>query len=195
MGWFRTDKSTKYAEALLKVSANLLDVATEPARPDHAPLVLSFERPDGKLRYAASCLGSAYYFSVDEDSLVVMDEALRKAWTHIATLAADETAGFIEGRPSNSARHIVIQEAREELGRTIDGWREYAAHFQARAREGRALKRDEASTRIVCTMLRRLETDGDVALTDVDMRRLEPLAQWIEETTASIRPSVLRLAR
>lgn len=195
MGWFRTDKSTKYAEALIKVTANLVEVATEPARPDHAPLVLRFERPGGKLRYAAFCLGTAYYFSVEEDTLRTLEEAVSKAWAHIANLAADESMEIIEGRPSNEVRAILIREAGEEIDRTLNGWREYAAHFQARARQGSSLKRDAASARLVCTMLRRVETHEDVALTDVDVARLGPLAHWIEETTATIPSAVGRLAR
>jgi hypothetical protein len=192
MGWFKTDKSTKYAQALLKVSANLFEVATEAGRRDHAPLVLRFERPDSKLRYMAFCLGTTYYFSVQQNTLSVFEEALRKSWDHVTSLAmtSDGATGFFTGSVN---RAQAIQDSGVELARTVEGWKGYAAHFAARKAARQSLERDENTARIISAMLHRVESMA--VLTEDDALRLMPLARWIEETTASIGPSVEQLAR
>lgn len=192
MGWFSSDKPTKYAQALLKVSANLWEASTDGARPDHAPLTLRFERPDSRLRYLAFCLGTTYYFSFRNDSRSVLEQALQMSWEHVARLAMDPDSAkdFFSG-PVNTAQ--AIQDGHSEVGGAVQAWKEYADHVAAQKAAGQSPKRDDASARIICAMLRRIESSAP--LTDEDVRRLTPLARWIEETVGSIAVSVEQLAR
>lgn len=140
----------------------------------------------------AFCLGTTYYFSVQQDTLGTLDQALRKCWEDIATFAttSEGASGFFSGPVDKSES---IQEGGAEIVRTIEGWKGYARHFEARKAVGEPVQRDETTARIVSTMLRRVESPAP--LTDEDARRLAPLAGWIEETSSAIESSVEKLAR
>jgi hypothetical protein len=191
MGWFRRDQSETYAQALLKVSVNMFEVATESGRRDHAPLVLKFERPDAKLRYMAFCLATTYYFAVDENTLTLLEKALQKAWDHVGGMALTAEGASLFSGPVN--KPSTVQDAGTDLGRTVQAWKGYASHFATRKAAGKSMERDETSARIVCTMLRHVESTA--VMTDDDARRLMPLARWLEETTSVLAASVNSLAR
>jgi hypothetical protein len=192
MAWFRSDKSTKYTEALLKVSVNLFEVGTYDGRADHAPLVLKFERPDSKLRYMAFCLGTVYYFAVQQETLSTMDVALRNGWAHFGTMAMSPNGAqaFFNGPVDRAA---AVKECGTEVMNTINSWKGYSSHFVARKANGESMDRDARSARVVCAMLRRVESPA--VLAEDDVLRLTPLARWIEETTTVIESSVEQLAR
>lgn len=141
----------------------------------------------------AFCLGTTYYFSVQQETLAVLDQALRRCWEDIAEFAStsEGAAGFFSG-PVNKSQSI--QESSAEIVRAIEGWKAYANHFASRRKAaGQPVQRDKTTARMVSTMLRHVESPA--SFTDEDAGRLEPLARWIEETSNVIGSSVEQLAR
>ncbi len=196
-GDYISDKATKYANALLKVSVNLYEVATKPSatealREDHAPLVLRFERPDSKLRYMAFCLGTIFYWSVEEGDTEAFHQALQDSWDHIGkmTMTAESSTFLVSGTID---RAQAIREAGAEVHQTIEDWKGLSNYLAALRAAGQSGVMNKTTARLICAMLRRIESTA--ALTDEDEQRLLPLVHWIEETTGVIGASVAKLAR
>ena len=189
MGWFRRDKTQDYARALVKVSVNLLEVATSESRADHAPIVLRADRPDTQLRYLAFCLATAFYHATTEDKLEVFNAAVKQAWEHFARWALTPDGKMLFNGPTNPRQ--AVGEASQLMADTMQRWRVYTNERVARHRQGIAIENDMDSVRLICEMVRAVEST--LALTEHDYRRLTPLAVWIQQSTPSIKKAVAQL--
>ena len=181
MGWFG-GKSThkKEADAALTVLCNLFEKTTVGGL--DAPLVLKFELRDSRLRYFVFCLSAiqmACARRMKNPDAVLNDLAHR-----VVALAIDAEPQQFLGGPPDDPQHVATKAA-ECLQDYLHRWSAYVDIVDG----GNAA----AATGIVAGMLRHTESQNPP--TQEDVRRLWPLATWIEQRLEAMAGAFADMAR
>lgn len=170
MGLFGKSKHEKQVEGLIRVMTNLYDRTT--SNTGYAPAVLAFRRPDARYRYMLFCLSTAH--AACARAMRNPDAVVNDVGHRVVAFALDDPSTYFGG-PTQP------QQAATEGGNLLQEYLSRWSSYIDIAGGGNP----SAATGLIGGMLHDAESAG--APTDADVKRLWPLAIWIELNLENMR--------